>query len=230
MCAIVASNILFAQKPGSFNGAVPGTGGDIVDADGRSVAPGEIGELVMREACIGTTRGLWRDEARYVSSYWSQIPGMWVQGDLASRDAEGFWFLHGRSDDTMKIAGKRIGPTEFEDVLLATGTVTEAAVVGIPDAMTGSAVVVVAVAAPGQAGDAAQGRMLAEAVARSLGRAFRPKRIVFVSDLPKTRSMKVMRRVVRTTLAGQPGGDLTSLVNPDSVLELAAKAAEQEAT
>jgi acetyl-CoA synthetase len=184
----------------------------------------------MREACIGTTRGLWRDEARYVSSYWSQIPGMWVQGDLASRDAEGFWFLHGRSDDTMKIAGKRIGPTEFEDVLLATGTVTEAAVVGIPDAMTGSAVVVVAVAAPGQAGDAAQGRMLAEAVAQSLGRAFRPKRIVFVSDLPKTRSMKVMRRVVRTTLAGQPGGDLTSLVNPDSVLELAAKAAEQEAT
>jgi acetyl-CoA synthetase len=209
---------------------VPGTGGDIVDADGRSVAAGEIGELVMREACIGTTRGLWRDEARYISSYWSQIPGMWVQGDLASRDADGFWFLHGRSDDTMKIAGKRIGPTEFEDVLLATGTVTEAAVVGLPDPLTGSAVVVVAVAAPGHAGDAAHGRLLAEAVAQALGRAFRPKRVVFVSDLPKTRSMKVMRRVVRTTLAGQPGGDLSSLVNPDSVIELASKAAEQKAS
>ncbi len=230
MCAIVASNILFAQKPGSFNGPVPGTGGDIVALDGTSVAVGEIGELVMREACIGTTRGLWRDAQRYLESYWSLIPGMWVQGDLASRDADGFWFLHGRSDDTMKIAGKRIGPTEFEDVLLATGTVSEAAVVGIPDAVTGSAVVVVAVPAPGQPGDAAQGRMLADALAQALGRAFRPKRVIFVADLPKTRSMKVMRRVVRTTLAGQPGGDLSSLVNPESVQELARNAAAQDVT
>ncbi len=230
MSAIVASNILFPQKPASFNGAVPGTGGDIVGPDGQSLPPGQIGELVMREACIGTTRGLWRDEQRYIDSYWSQIPGMWVQGDLASRDADGFWFLHGRSDDTMKVSGKRIGPTEIEEALLATGTVTEAAAVGLPDAMTGSAVVCVAVPAPGQAGDAAQARALTEAVARALGRSFRPKRVVFVGDLPKTRSMKVMRRVVRATLAGQAPGDLSSLVNPEAVEELAAKAAaEREA-
>ncbi len=220
MCAIVASNILFPQKPSSFNGPVPGTGGDIVDADGNSVGVGEIGELVMREACIGTTRGLWRDERRYIESYWSQIPGMWVHGDLASRDADGFWFLHGRSDDTMKVSGKRLGPTEVEEALLATGSVTEAAVVGLPDPITGSSVVCVVVPAPGQAGDAAQGALLADAVAKALGRSFRPKRVLFVSDLPKTRSMKIMRRVVRTTLTGQPAGDLSSLVNPESVEEL----------
>jgi acetyl-CoA synthetase len=224
MCAIVASNILFPQKPASFNGPVPGTGGDIVGPDGRSLPPGEIGELVMREACIGTTRGLWRDERRYIESYWSQVPGMWVQGDLASRDDDGFWFLHGRSDDTLKVAGKRVGPTEIEEALLATGTVTEVAAVGLPDAVTGSAVVCVAVPAPGQAGDDAQARALADAAAAALGRAFRPKRVAFVADLPKTRSMKVMRRVVRATLAGQPPGDLSSLVNPEAVQDLVRQA------
>ncbi|MCK8788046.1 AMP-binding protein, partial [Roseomonas sp. NAR14] len=212
MCAIVASNILFPQKPASFNGAVPGTGGDIVGPDGRSLPPGEIGELVMREACIGTTRGLWHDPARFHESYWSQIPGLWVQGDLASRDTDGFWFLHGRSDDTLKVAGKRIGPTEIEQAVLATGTVTEVAAVALPDPVTGNAVACVAVAAPGQAGDAAQARLLADAVGAALGRAFRPKRVLFVRELPRTRSMKVLRRVVRTTLAGQPAGDLSSLV------------------
>ena len=224
MCAIVASNILFPQKPCSFNGPVPGTGGDIAGPDGRSLPPGEVGELVMREACIGTTRGLWRDERRFIESYWSQIPGLWVQGDLASRDAEGFWFLHGRSDDTLKVAGKRIGPTEIEEAMLATGTVTEVAAVGLPDPVTGSSVACVAVPAPDQAGDAVQAEALAEAVAARLGRAFRPKRVVFVADLPKTRSMKVMRRVVRATLAGQPPGDLSSLVNPETVRELARQA------
>ncbi len=133
-------------------------------------------------------------------------------------------FLHGRSDDTMKIAGKRVGPTEIEEALLATGTVSEVTAVGLPDPVTGNAVACVAVAAPGQAGDAAQARLLAEAAASALGRAFRPKRVVFVSDLPKTRSMKVMRRVVRATLAGQPPGDLSSLVNPETVRELARQA------
>ncbi|MFO1027005.1 MAG: AMP-binding protein [Acetobacteraceae bacterium] len=224
MCAIVASNILFPQKPASFNGPVPGTGGDIVGPDGRSLPPGEVGELVMREACIGTTRGLWNDEQRYLDSYWRQIPGMWVQGDLASRDADGFWYLHGRSDDTMKVSGKRIGPTEIEQALLATGAVTEVAAVGVPDPVTGSAVVCVAVPAPGQAGDTAQAEAMADAAARALGRSFRPKRIIFVNDLPKTRSMKIMRRVVRATLAGQPAGDLSSLVNPEAVQELADRA------
>ena len=223
MCAIVASNILFPQKPCSFNDPVPGTGGDIVGPDGRSLPPGAIGELVMREACIGTTRGLWRDERRYIESYWSAIPGMWVQGDLASRDADGFWYLHGRSDDTLKVAGKRIGPTEIEAALLATGTVAEAAAVGLPDPITGAAIACAVVPAPGQPGDTAQAEALAEAVTAALGRAFRPRQVIFVSDLPKTRSMKVMRRVVRATLAGEAPGDLSSLVNPEALQELARK-------
>jgi len=227
MCAIVASNILFPQKPCSFNGPVPGTGGDIAGPDGQSLPPGETGELVMREACIGTTRGLWKDERRYIESYWSTIPGMWVQGDLASRDEDGFWYLHGRSDDTLKIAGKRIGPTEIEEALLATGTVAEVAAVGLPDPVTGSAVICVAVPAPGQVGNAALAQALADAAAAALGRAFRPKRVIFVHDLPKTRSMKVMRRLVRTTLAGQAPGDLSSLVNPEAVQELARQAARE---
>jgi acetyl-CoA synthetase len=230
MSAIVASNILFPQKPCSFNGPVPGTGGDIVGPDGRSLAPGEIGELVMREACIGTTRGLWRDPERFLESYWNRIPGMWVQGDLASRDADGFWFLHGRSDDTMKVSGKRIGPTEVEEAMLATGTVTEVAAVGLPDLVTGSAVVCVAVAAPGQRGGAAQGRLLADAVAAALGRSFRPKRVLFVADLPKTRSMKIMRRVIRSTLAGEAAGDISSLVNPETLNDLARHAEQTKET
>ncbi len=221
MCAIVASNILFPQKPSSFNGAVPGVGGDIVHADGTPVAVGEQGELVMRQACIGTTRGLWHDEARYRDSYWSQIPGLWVQGDLASRDADGFWYLHGRSDDTMKVSGKRVGPTEIENALLETGAVTEVAAVAVPDAVTGSAVVCVAVPAAGQQPDAALETRLRNAVAAAMGSSFRPRRVLFVPDLPKTRSMKIMRRVVRTTLAGQPTGDLSSLVNPEAVQAIA---------
>ncbi len=225
MCAIVASNILLPQKPCCFNGPVPGTGGDIVGADGQALPPGAIGELVMREACIGLTRGLWRDEPRFLDSYWGQWPGLWVQGDLASRDAAGFWFLHGRSDDTLKVSGKRVGPAEIEDAMLATGTVTEAAAIGLPDPVTGAAIVCVAVAAPGQNSDAAQAGLLADAVAAALGRSFRPKRVLFVPDLPKTRSMKIMRRVIRATLAGEAAGDLTSLVNPEALQALAAHAA-----
>jgi acetyl-CoA synthetase len=222
MCAIVASNILFPQKPCSFNGSVPGVGGDIVRPDGTSVAPGEQGELVMRQACIGTTRGLWNDEERYLESYWRQIPGMWVQGDLASRDSDGFWFLHGRSDDTMKVSGKRIGPTEIENAVVASGKVSEVAAVALPDAIQGTSIICVAVVAHGISPDARLEAELRDHVAKTMGASFRPRRIVFVPDLPKTRSMKVMRRVIRTTLTGIPSGDLSSLVNPEVIAHLEA--------
>ena len=130
---LVATNVLYPIKPASFSGPIPGTGADIVDQDGKSVGPGEVGELVMRQACIGTTRGLWRDPERYIESYWSRIPGMWVHGDWASRDADGAWFIHGRSDDTIKIAGKRTGPAEIEALLLATRRISDAAAVAVPD-------------------------------------------------------------------------------------------------
>ena len=219
MAGIVATNLLCPIKPASFSGPIPGTGADIVDEQGRSVGPGEVGELVMREACIGMTRGLWRDEARYLD-YWRRIPGMWVHGDWASRDADGCWYIHGRSDDTIKLAGKRTGPAEIEAALIATQRVGDAAAVGVPDPVKGSAVVCAVVPRPGQPPGGDLAALLSEAVGDAMGAAYRPKRILFVSDLPRTRNMKVMRRVIRAAITGEPAGDLTALVNPEAVEEL----------
>ncbi len=205
-------------KPCSFGGPVPGGGVDIVDANGISLPVGEMGELVMRRPTIGGTRGLWKDPERYVESYWRQIEGVWVQGDLASRDTDGLWYLHGRSDDTIKLAGKRTGPSELEAALMATGLVADVAVVGIPDAIAGSALLCVCVVNNPDAEGLPE--LLSDALARDFGAPYRPKKIVFASDLPRTRNQKVMRRVIRSIALGQPAGDLTSLSNPGSVEEL----------
>ncbi len=214
---LLATNVLYPIKPASFSGPIPGTGADIVDANGKSLPPGQVGELVMRQASIGTTRGLWRDPARYLDSYWHQIPGMWVHGDWACRDEDGSWFIYGRSDDTIKIAGKRTGPAEVEALLLATRKVVDAAVVAVPDPVKGAALVCVAIPANGCAPDASLRAELSEAVVHGLGGSFRPKRIVFAADLPRTRNMKTMRRVVRAALLGEDPGDLSTLMNPEAV-------------
>ena len=199
----------------AFSHPVPGCGADIVDAEGRSLPPGEVGELVLRRPSIGMTRGLWNEPARYIDAYWRPIPGLWLQGDLASRGADGSWYLHGRSDDTINIAGKRTGPAEIEAVLNGTGLVSESAVVGVPDPVTGSALACVCVPAAEEGPDLA--RTLRDEVAERLGAAYRPKRVVFAADLPRTRNQKIMRRLVRATLTGEPMGDLSSLANPESL-------------
>ena len=170
----------------------------------------------MRSPSIGLTRGLWHDRDRYLQSYWSRFPNVWVHGDFASRDADGMWFVHGRSDDTLKIAGKRTGPSEIESLLLGTGLLQDAAAIGIPDDIKGTAVVCVCVARPGIDQDAAI-KTLSTAVTSGLGGAFKPAQVVFVNDLPRTRNMKVMRRVVRSAWLGEDAGDLSTLVNPESV-------------
>lgn len=213
---ILATNILRPIKPASFNGPIPGSGADIVDDEGRSVGPGAVGELVLRTAAMGMTQGLWREPERYIESYWSRLPGIWVHGDWASRDGDGYWYIHGRSDDTIKLAGKRTGPAEIEAAMLATALVTDAAAVALPDPVKGSAVACVVVPAPGQADGAEFRRALSDAVAAAMGGAFRPSRIVAVADLPKTRNMKTMRRVVRAALTGEAPGDLSTLVNPEA--------------
>ena len=217
---LVATNVLYPIKPASFSGPIPGTGADIVDEDGCSVGPGEVGELVMRQACIGTTRGLWRDPERYIENYWSRIPGMWVHGDWASRDVDGSWFIHGRSDDTIKIAGKRTGPAEIEALLLATHRVSDAAAVAVPDPVKGSAVVCVVVAGPSETPSSELASALSDAVVAGLGSSFRPKQLLFVRDLPRTRNLKTMRRVIRAVLLAEEAGDLSALVNPEAVEEL----------
>ncbi len=213
---ILTGTVIHPLKPCGFAGPVPGTGADIVDNEGNSVAPGVTGELVMRSASIGLTRGLWQDRERYLDSYWSRLPDLWVHGDFASRDADGMWYVHGRSDDTLKIAGKRTGPSEIEALLLATGLLDDAAAIGIPDPVKGTAVVCVCVPRAGIERAGARKR-LSDAVAAGLGGAFKPARIILVDDLPRTRNMKMMRRVVKAAWLGENPGDLSTLVNPEAV-------------
>lgn len=225
MMGILACCLLRPLKPCSFNTPVPGTGADIFDESGRPVPPGTVGELVMRRPVFGLTMGLWKESERYIQNYWSTWKDVWHHGDFASRDADGHWYIHGRSDDTLKIAGKRTGPAEIESLLMATGRLAEAAAIGVPDRIKGSALVLVCSLKSGtQAGEALRAE-LSQAVVHGLGVAFRPRDVCFVSDLPKTRNMKIMRRVIRAAYLGEDAGDLSSLVNPEAVAELRAQTA-----
>lgn len=220
--AIVTGTLLHPMKPCAFGGPVPGMGADVVDERGISVGPGGSGELVLRIPSISMTRGLWHDPKRYIESYWEKFPGLWWHGDHAEIDADGYWYILGRSDDTLKIAGKRTGPSEIEDLAMATGTVKEVAAIGIPDDVKGEAVVLVATPSGSNGlSDTDRRRMLSDAVASGLGAPFRPTAVLLVSDLPKTRNMKIMRRVVRAAYLGQSPGDLSSLVNPEAIAEIA---------
>ncbi|MBC7132410.1 MAG: AMP-binding protein [Roseovarius sp.] len=221
---ILSGNVLAPMKPCAFSGPIPGMGAAVVDAGGRPVPTGETGELVLRCASIGLTRGLWKDkdDERYLESYWRTIPGLWHQGDRARIDADGAWFVIGRSDDTLKIAGKRTGPSEIEALLTGTGKVAEAAAIGLPDAVKGQAVGCLVTLVRGQDWHPALAQELENAVVAGLGVPFRPRFIMPVSDLPRTRNMKIMRRVVRAACLGEDGGDLSSLVNPEVVEEIRA--------
>ncbi|SPS01832.1 AMP-binding protein [Cupriavidus taiwanensis] len=214
---IVTGTVIHPLKPCAFAGPVPGMGADIVDENGKSVGPGGVGELVLRAPSIGLTRGLWHDRERYLSSYWSRLPGTWMHGDRAAIDDDGFWYVLGRSDDTLKVAGKRTGPSEIETLVMATGKVAEVAAIGMPDPVKGETVGLVVTLMPGVAADADTEKLLSAAVVAGLGSAFRPTDILCVEDLPKTRNMKIMRRAVRAACLGLEAGDLSSLANPDTL-------------
>lgn len=218
---ILAGTMLHPDmEPCAFAGPIPGMGAVVVDESGHHVPAGQVGELALSKPSIGLTRGFWRDRDRYLDTYWSKIPGLWVHGDFVSTDSAGNWYIHGRSDDTIKVSGKRTGPAEVEAALLSTGLVAEAAAVGVPDVVKGNAVVCVCVPTRGTRPDAAVDARLRQAVVESLGSSFRPKYILWVTDLPKTRTLKIMRRLVRAVLVGDPTGDLSGLVNPDSLADL----------
>jgi len=223
MMGILACCLLRPLKPCAFNTHVPGTGADVVDESGRPVPAGTVGELVMRRPTMGLTRSLWQDDARYISNYWGTWPGIWHHGDFASRDADGHWFVWGRSDDTLKIAGKRTGPAEIEALLMGTGKLGEAAAVGVPDPIKGQALVLVCSLKAGVEASASLKDELSKVVVHGLGVPFRPKAVLLVSDLPKTRNLKIMRRVIRAAYLGEDPGDLSSLVNPESVEEIRTK-------
>jgi acetyl-CoA synthetase len=163
---------------------------------------------------------VWGDPDRYLQTYWSRWPDVWVHGDWASIDEDGFWFLHGRSDDTMNIAGKRLGPAEVESALTDHPAVTEAAAVGVPHSVKGESVWCFVIPKPGHDLTEDLQDELKGIVAQYLGKAFTPDRIVFVDELPKTRSAKILRRTIRATVLGEDPGDLSSLENPSALEQI----------
>ena len=207
-------------KPCAFNGPIPGMVADVVDDTGQPVR-GQVGELVIRQPWVGMTHGFWHDRERYLETYWSRWPGLWVHGDWALIDEDGYWYLLGRSDDTLKVAGKRVGPAEVESAAVAHPAVSEAAAIGVPDPVKGETIVVFAVLPPGYEPSDSLRAEVAEAVVHELGRALRPQTVHFVRELPKTRNAKILRRVIRAKYLGHADlGDLTSLENPAAVEEI----------
>ena len=193
---------------------------DVVDDEGRPLR-GEVGELVCRKPAPGMTRGFWRDPERYLDTYWRKLPGIWVHGDWAQVDEDGYWFLHGRSDDTLNIAGKRIGPAELESAAVAHPAVSEAAAVGIPHEVKGEVPWIFCVLSPSEQASEELAAEIADLVAEELGKPFRPERVLFCPALPKTRSAKIVRRAVRASVLGQDPGDLSSVENPQAIQDLA---------
>ncbi|GAB3176688.1 AMP-binding protein [Streptomyces incanus] len=194
-----------------FNGPLPGMDVVVLDDSGQRISD-SVGELAVRNTWPGMTHAFWQDRSRYLETYWQRWPKVWLHGDLASVDADGTWRIHGRSDDTIKVSGRRVGPAELEAALLKDARIAEAAVVGVPDPDRGQRVVAFVVVH----GDVDHDDLVATAV-RHVGRSFAPA-VVVVPTLPKTKNGKIMRRAIRARHLGLPPGDLSSL-DPATPLE-----------
>ena len=217
---IVAGNLITPVRATSFSGPNVGVAADVIDPEGNPVR-GVVGELVIRQPLPGMTRGFWNDPDRYLDAYWSRFPGVWVHGDWALIDEAGYWYIQGRSDDTLKIAGKRVGPAEVESAAVSHPAVVEAAAIGIPHAIKGESIAVFCVLAAGLADDATVRLEISSAVVRSLGKALKPDVVLVVRALPKTRSGKVMRRVIRSAFLGLDPGDISALDDSTILTEIA---------
>jgi acetyl-CoA synthetase len=206
-------------KPCGFNTAVPGVEAVALDESGKAVADA-VGELAVLNPWPGMTNGFWHDPQRYLDTYWSRFDNVWVHGDWALRDGEGHWYLLGRSDDTLKIAGKRLGPAEVEAAAGQSEGVKESAAVGVPHSTKGEAPVLFVVLLPGFEPSAERGGSIADMVARALGKPLRPQEVYFVPDLPRTRNAKIMRRLLRAVHLRQEPGDLSGLENPSALTQI----------
>jgi acetyl-CoA synthetase len=219
---ILCGNVITRLRPCSFAGPLPGIAADVLDAEGNSVR-GEVGELAIRNPWPGMTRGFWGDRERYLETYWSRFDGIWVHGDWAYVDPDdGLWYVLGRSDDTIKVAGKRLGPAEVESVLVGHPWVAESAAIGVPDELKGEALVCFVILRPNRHASEELAVELQDLVANALGKPLRPKAVHFVTDLPRTRNAKILRRVVRSVYTGKDPGDLSSLENPSALAAIGA--------
>jgi acetyl-CoA synthetase len=210
----------------SLGGPALGMDVDVVDDHARPVR-GEIGELICRQPWPSMTRGVWNDDAdatRYREAYWETFPGLWRHGDYALVDEQGSWFILGRSDDVMNVAGKRVAPAEIESVVAVDDSIAESAVVGIPDTTKGEAVWVFYVAkGSAEIDEPAVAERVRRLVAEGVGKPFAPSQVVRVERLPKTRSAKIMRRAIRAAVLDADPGDLSGAENPQAVDEIRAR-------
>jgi len=218
---ILMGNVLTPLKPAAFSGPAPGMAADVFDDNGNPVR-GAVGELVIKKPWIGMTRGFYRDQERYIRTYWSKFPDVWVHGDFALVDSDNLWYIFGRSDDTIKLAGKRVGPAEVESVVMEHPDVMESAAIGIPDPFKGQAIVVFCILKPGKEKTAETEKQIKEIIGEKMGKPFLPKSVHLVDALPKTRNAKIMRRVIKSVYLGEGTGDLSALLNPEAVEEIKA--------
>ncbi|WP_018924232.1 AMP-binding protein [Salsuginibacillus kocurii] len=218
---ILGNMLIKPIGPVTFNSPIPGMDAAVYDEHGQEVT-GEVGELVIKQPWVGMTRGFWNEPERYENTYWSRFADTWVHGDWVSKDENGFWAITGRSDDILNIAGKRLGPAEMESALVDHPAVAEAGTIGIPDEVKGEAAICFVITK----GEAIENEELKQELIKrageKLGKSLKPKAIYFVSDLPKTRNAKVMRRAIRSGFLNTDAGDLSALENPEAVQEIQA--------
>ncbi|MBJ7337521.1 AMP-binding protein [Mycolicibacterium sp.] len=217
----------------SLGGPSLGMDVDVVDDEARPIR-GRVGELVCRQPWPAMTRGIWKDDQRYLDAYWSRFPGLWTHGDFAMVDDDGQWFILGRSDDVMNVAGKRLAPAEVESALSTHPAIAEVAAVGVPDPVKGEAVWAFWVARQGLEGvlpaDETVAAELKAIVSAQLGKPFAPSRIWRVDALPKTRSAKILRRAIRAAALDVDPGDLSGAENPGAVDDIRRLVARQSST
>ncbi|WP_371069154.1 AMP-binding protein [Sediminibacillus sp. JSM 1682029] len=218
----ILGNVLVKPiQPANFNAPLPGMAANVFNQEGLSVT-GEVGELVLQQPWVGMTKGFYKDDNRYEATYWNRWKDTWVHGDWVIKNEDGYFNITGRSDDTLNIAGKRIGPTEIESCLVSHPAVAEAGVIGLPDELKGETAAAFVVVHSYMEPTEQKKEEILTHLKNRLGKALAPKQLYFLSDLPKTRNAKVMRRALKTAFLGQSSGDLSALVNPDILEEIAA--------
>ena len=206
-------------KPCTLRGPGLGMDIDVFDDDGNPIR-GKMGHLVAKKPAPSMTRGFWNEPDRYIDTYWSRWPNVWYHGDWAKIDEDGFWSLHGRSDDTIKIAGRRTGPAEIEAALIEHPAVSESATIGVPDELKGEDLVCFVVLKPGYEPSEELREELKGQVVKIMGKTLKPRDIKFVKDLPKTRSAKIIRRIIKSTFLGEDVSDISSVENTQAVEEI----------
>jgi acetyl-CoA synthetase len=222
----ILGNILIRPiTPSTFNAALPGMAASVYNESGKVVEE-EVGELVLTKPWVGMTKGFWNEPIRYTEAYWNRWQDTWVHGDWASVDHQGYWKITGRSDDTLSIAGKRMGPNEMETVLLNHKAVHEAAVIGIPDPIKGEVAACFVVLKESVERNELILQELISYVMKNMGKALKPKAVHVINKLPKTKNGKIMRRVIKAAYLHEQLGDVSTIENKKVLKDISELKAE----